>query len=1387
MPMAKKRKQAGMSNAPHRIRRLVFETGLHGRERAPRLQDRLSAFSRGRLDAVLAESLAPLAGNDDLGVFAKVELDLGKLSFSNLEEDLAAGIARTLKEWALRVASKHRHESRQRAFGSEELMPAVALLPGSKNGLSNSEDPLAHFLEWGVLPDSTLRASTHTAEFELVAALDAHADKVCAMVRRLGQKQPVRRRIAGQFSEDAVHRLVTALDPVNAPWIKLVIKLLCRLHAERRFIPLQNRAFAQLLWELALEYLSLHHWQALDAASLLRFLLQKLAARQKTSYEALVADVALRRGWKPERAQMKDTGPQSQVTSAILALLEKDVFGIRLIHAPRFVVRPEFQHLYSDFDVLAYWLHWRKLPAWSFAASADEMAQRIGPLLRELPAEARRLAGQPAAAAVQPQAQLKAQPRDASATSSAAVQIERWLLYGLWPAGVTLPQSTALANWLESQDLSGWRSALRRCSAHEEAVRRIVYHLSSAFLLKLVGLLAGPGAQPACSHIESLWALERQITSSSTSSWQPQASRYALLHVLRHFSSDTPGALSVEALAHATLQALSLRYQLSYERLLYLLRQQGHESRLLREIYLNLEAGLEHLGVEADLNSRAPFCAAQTDSIDLVLHYMEYGSLPETAAAMSFHGLQRLAQRLSDEQLAALARSLSSVAHDSATAHRMATLLPLQTLAEPAASAMPEGRLAKMLAKLQDKSDHAQSKQESGEGLSAFQGAMEPAHPQLLLRGAASANDERQHRPAIENHLRSRLDALVHLLRHGDIPWWVDDLVQQPPAVWFNSLLENKPQALLQALRSATTSVKAVDRLIQYVPQPSLRRFVEKAAPDFGRLLILYIETGMGLAESNALSAVQRTRTGGLHWRETLLYLLDENPSSRVPIHILRGLCSQVSQQLGLAMDDYLQRLLTYAQDHAPSQSGYAGLFDMLSQIQGQASSLPEEQQRATRQQQIIGAAKSGIEDRVEKPVQQEQFAPKTLVEPPSAPESNDQEKRKTSGTLTFPDEASPAGQLEYLLRYGALPQRPGASYLAQFMEGLALGLKSRPEEYRNCLQAAVAHDVERKHIARLFSPQALSHLWPILLPSAHAQAVLCLEELRAAAAECSTAGAGKGLGYLCIEELLRAAARLRGEEWNTAAYFRSATQRLVEDHSLRAAEIIEQLRGRLSRQPRNVQEELRPALDRLERETAVIPPGRQTREAPPEAAPRPAAVQKHSPPFPAEEPFYIGNAGAILLWPFLARYFQSLGLLEKNAFRGEAEKNRAVHLVQYLAAGTLEAPEHELLLNKVLCGLPPEHPLDPVGPVTDAEEALSEQLLHALITNWEKLRNTSVDGLRQSFLLREGRLLRKESDGSWSLTVSTKAYDMLLDSLPWRFSTVRLPWMQTVLHVKWR
>jgi len=94
-----------MNRMPHRIARLVFEIGLHGRDRVTPVQNRISAFAAGGLHSVLVDSLSLLAGDQNLLVFFRVELDLGKISLAHLEEDLAAGIARCLREWALRTSS----------------------------------------------------------------------------------------------------------------------------------------------------------------------------------------------------------------------------------------------------------------------------------------------------------------------------------------------------------------------------------------------------------------------------------------------------------------------------------------------------------------------------------------------------------------------------------------------------------------------------------------------------------------------------------------------------------------------------------------------------------------------------------------------------------------------------------------------------------------------------------------------------------------------------------------------------------------------------------------------------------------------------------------------------------------------------------------------------------------------------------------------------------------------------------------------------------------------------------------------------------------------------------------------------------------------------------
>jgi hypothetical protein len=68
---------------------------------------------------------------------------------------------------------------------------------------------------------------------------------------------------------------------------------------------------------------------------------------------------------------------------------------------------------------------------------------------------------------------------------------------------------------------------------------------------------------------------------------------------------------------------------------------------------------------------------------------------------------------------------------------------------------------------------------------------------------------------------------------------------------------------------------------------------------------------------------------------------------------------------------------------------------------------------------------------------------------------------------------------------------------------------------------------------------------------------------------------------------------------------------------------------------------------------------------------------------------------------------------------------------------------------------------------------------------------HTSVAGLRESFLQREGRLQQDKTPAGepprWRLRVHTRGIDVLLDRLPWSFQTIRLPWMQGALHVEWR
>lgn len=170
------------------------------------------------------------------------------------------------------------------------------------------------------------------------------------------------------------------------------------------------------------------------------------------------------------------------------------------------------------------------------------------------------------------------------------------------------------------------------------------------------------------------------------------------------------------------------------------------------------------------------------------------------------------------------------------------------------------------------------------------------------------------------------------------------------------------------------------------------------------------------------------------------------------------------------------------------------------------------------------------------------------------------------------------------------------------------------------------------------------------------------------------------------------------------------------------------------------------------------------------------------------EEPdfLYCSNAGIVLLQPFLKSFFAACNLLDnsRKKFAREANQYKAVYLLHYLATGEWITPEYNLVLQKIICGLPPDKPIPRAFTLSKTEKEESLQVLRAVLKHWPKLGNTSPDGLREGFLQREGKLQLKNK--AWVLKVEKKTLDILMESLPWSFSRIKLPWMKSYIRVEW-
>jgi hypothetical protein len=396
-------------------------------------------------------------------------------------------------------------------------------------------------------------------------------------------------------------------------------------------------------------------------------------------------------------------------------------------------------------------------------------------------------------------------------------------------------------------------------------------------------------------------------------------------------------------------------------------------------------------------------------------------------------------------------------------------------------------------------------------------------------------------------------------------------------------------------------------------------------------------------------------------------------------------------------------------------------------------------------------------------------------------------------------------------------PRGPALLSDDAFQHALIVTLENYPEEIYASVMRTVENQVRREHWAETLPETALARLTYLLEPRMHRTLLDAAEVLAsawpAAAPSLSTAFAGRKLFWtFLLEFFARTTAPGRSVKRLVEFFFEYTAVRchaalLAAPDRLRVGTKLLEHAGHLANAGgrANLHAILQRNRNRLlssweGSSLSLVTPTANLKRRPTPSADESGRPHRRSiktafsmPVEPDDEvtaaPIYIDNAGLVLSGPFLPHLFQTLDWLDSGhegraGLRDHDAISRAVHLLQYLVDGRTSAPEPLLVLNKILCGVPPSAPIAGEIEPTDREREICERLLRAMIENWKSISNTSIAGLQETFLQRDGRLER--SDEGWKLRVQRKTVDVLVDQIPWSISLIYHRWMPQPLYVEW-
>ncbi|AWK89873.1 contractile injection system tape measure protein [Azospirillum thermophilum] len=260
-----------MPSSTHHVRRLTVDCAVSDLDTALALRARVEDLARAQMPPILERVFDALVPADRHLRLDRLDLDLGVIPASRLEQDLPAALERALgAALADAVAAASHAPDRTRRF----MTPGEALL-----------DRFDAYLATGASPPGG-DAFDPAAQLRLLLAEQPAA--LVALLHRRASDRHALERLVLQAGAAELRTLLARLVPADATVVLAYLAELLRLHRAAPALPVSGSALERRLWLLTLDYLLRDAGTRFNRRVYLRFLVAGAALAEGVPYGGLL-------------------------------------------------------------------------------------------------------------------------------------------------------------------------------------------------------------------------------------------------------------------------------------------------------------------------------------------------------------------------------------------------------------------------------------------------------------------------------------------------------------------------------------------------------------------------------------------------------------------------------------------------------------------------------------------------------------------------------------------------------------------------------------------------------------------------------------------------------------------------------------------------------------------------------------------------------------------------------------------------------------------------------------------------------------------------------------------------------------------------------------------